>query len=210
MKNLAIAVGALIVILVGAFIFTKRGPVRQDTLIPTPTPVGSAGFELLNKQGQATKSAMQEGAPFQVLTADEISGKKAVIGTAKGDIVFEFFSDAPLAASNFISLANRKFYDGLTFHRREEGFVIQGGDPKGDGTGGPGYKFADEPVTRDYNRGVVAMANSGLNTNGSQFFIMLSDYPLPKQYTIFGQVVSGMDVVDKIQIGDKMEKVTIE
>lgn len=220
MKNLAIAVGAFIVVLAGTFIlseilsedqipvafkplvsiFTKRGPVLPDTLIPSPTAVGS----------QATKSAMQKQSPFPILTAEDIDGKKAVIRTGKGDIVFEFFSDVPLASSNFIALAEKKFYDGLTFHRREEGFVIQGGDPKGDGTGGPGYKFADEPVTRDYNRGIVAMANSGPNTNGSQFFIMLADYPLPKQYTIFGKVVEGMEVVDKIAVGDKMAKVAIE
>lgn len=210
MKNLAIAVGALVVVLAGTFIFTKRGPVLNDTLIPSPTAVGSPGFELLSQQdSQATKLAMQES-PFPILTAEEIDGKRAVIRTENGDIVFEFFSDVPLAFSNFIALANTKFYDGLTFHRREEGFVIQGGDPKGDGTGGPGYKFVDEPVSRDYKRGIVAMANSGPNTNGSQFFIMLADYPLPKQYTIFGKVVEGMEVVDKIAVGDKIENVTIE
>ncbi|MBI3282663.1 peptidylprolyl isomerase [Candidatus Curtissbacteria bacterium] len=153
---------------------------------------------------------MQEE-PFPILTAEEISGKKARIKTEKGEVVFEFFTDAPLASSNFIALAKAKFYDGLTFHRREEGFVIQGGDPKGDGTGGPGYKFADEPVTRDYKRGIVAMANSGPNTNGSQFFIMLADaLTLPKAYTIFGQVTEGLGLVDQIMVGDKMEKVTIE
>jgi len=98
----------------------------------------------------------------------------------------------------------------LTFHRREKGFVIQGGDPNGNGTGGPGYKFVDEPVTREYDRGIVAMANAGPNTNGSQFFIMLANNPLPKQYTIFGKVISGLDVVDKIKVGDVMELVTIE
>lgn len=199
MKNLAIAVGTLVVVLVGAFVFIKRGPAPNDTLIPTPTP-----------SLQATNSAMQEAQPFPILTREEIEGKKARISTEYGDIVFEFFADVPIASSNFIALANAKFYDGLTFHRREEGFVIQGGDPKGDGTGGPGYKFADEPVTRDYKRGIVAMANSGPNTNGSQFFIMLADYPLPKQYTIFGKVIEGVNLVDKIQVGDVMEKVTVE
>ena len=117
----------------------------------------------------------------------------------------------PLASSNFIFLAKEKFYDGLTFHRREEGFVIQGGDPLGNGTGGPGYAFADEPVTGDYLRGVVAMANAGPNTNGSQFFIMLADHPeLPKNYTIFGKVREGMEVVDEIKVGDKILKATIE
>lgn len=144
------------------------------------------------------------------LIINNMNGKKARIKTSKGDIVFKLFADAPIASSNFISLVNDGFYDGLTFHRREEGFVIQGGDPNGDGTGGPGYKFKDEPVTRDYTRGIVAMANSGPNTNGSQFFIMLADTSLPKQYTIFGEVVSGMEAVDKIIVGDVMEKITIE
>ena len=126
-------------------------------------------------------------------------------------IIIELSKATPLASSNFIFLANEKFYDGLTFHRREEGFVIQGGDPLGNGTGGPGYTFADEPVTGDYLRGVVAMANAGPNTNGSQFFIMLADHPeLPKNYTIFGKVVEGMETVDKIMPGDVMKKVTIE
>lgn len=145
-----------------------------------------------------------------IIGVSQITNSKARMNTAKGEIVVKFFSDAPQAASNFITLAKDGFYDGLTFHRREEGFVIQGGDPIGNGTGGPGYKFNDEPVTRDYNRGIVAMANSGPNTNGSQFFIMLADTPLPKQYTIFGEVVSGIDVVDKIAVGDVISKITIE
>ena len=89
--------------------------------------------------------------------------------------------------------------------------MIQGGDPLGNGTGGPGYRFEDEPVTKKYDKGIVAMANAGPNTNGSQFFIMLEDNPqLPPNYTIFGKVISGQDVVDKIVIGDVMQKVTIE
>jgi len=145
-----------------------------------------------------------------ILPIEQITKARAIIKTLKGEIVIKFFSDASLASSNFITLAKDGFYDGLTIHRREEGFVIQGGDPNGNGTGGPGYKFEDEKVTREYTRGIVAMANSGPNTNGSQFFIMLADNPLPKQYTIFGEVVGGIDVVDKIEIGDVMEKVTIE
>ena len=127
------------------------------------------------------------------------------IETSKGTIVFETYdNDAPKTVENFISLANKGFYNGLIFHRVIEGFMIQGGDPTGTGTGGPGYKFADElnPVTDSYKagyvRGVVAMANSGPNTNGSQFFIMQKDTPLPHSYSIFGKVISGMDVVDAI------------
>ncbi|MDO8582185.1 MAG: peptidylprolyl isomerase [bacterium] len=141
----------------------------------------------------------------------ERNGKKVRIVTAKGEIVVELFGDeAPKTVSNFLTLAKDGFYNGLTFHRREEGFVIQGGDPNGNGTGGPGYQFADEPVKRSYTKGILAMANSGPNTNGSQFFIMLSDYPLPPLYTVFGAVVSGQDVVDRIQVGDAMDRVTVE
>ncbi len=122
-----------------------------------------------------------------------------------GDIRFETYdADAPKAAQNFISLAQKGFYNNLTFHRVISGFMIQGGDPKGDGTGGPGYTFEDElnpnaeSYKNGYKKGVVAMANAGPDTNGSQFFIMLADYPLPHNYTIFGRVIKGQDVVDAI------------
>ena len=125
--------------------------------------------------------------------------------TNKGTIVFETYdADAPKAVESFIMLANKNFYDGVIFHRVIKGFMIQGGDPTGTGRGGPGYAFADEldPSTDSYKkgylRGVVAMANSGPNTNGSQFFIMHKDYPLPNSYTIFGKVISGMEAVDAI------------
>lgn len=140
----------------------------------------------------------------------DIKSKKAVIQTKKGNIEFELYPEATKAASNFVFLAKDGFYDGLTFHRVEKGFVIQGGDPFGNGTGGPGYRFEDEPVTRPYSKGIVAMANSGPDTNGSQFFIMLADYPqLPPKYTIFGKVTKGQEVVDSIAVGDVMEKVSI-
>lgn len=146
-----------------------------------------------------------------ILSEAELAGKSIRIETAKGTIEFELFGkDAPKAVSNFIFLANDGFYDGLSFHRRDEGFVIQGGDPSGDGTGGPGYEFEDEEVAKSYDKGIVAMANAGPDTNGSQFFIILEDSPdLPKQYTIFGKVTKGIDVVGKIKIGDKMEKVIV-
>lgn len=127
------------------------------------------------------------------------------IATNYGDITFETYNnDAPNTVQNFVTLANKGFYNGLTFHRVIKGFMIQGGDPNGNGTGGPGYTFADEinPASdlykTGYKKGVVAMANAGPNTNGSQFFIMTEDYPLPPNYTIFGKVVSGQEVVDKI------------
>ena len=127
----------------------------------------------------------------------------ATIKTNFGDIVVGLFpKDAPLAVNNFVFLARQGFYDGVKFHRVVKGFVIQSGDPTGTGTGGPGYRFADEKVTRDYIAGILAMANAGPNTNGSQFFITLADLRdrLPKNYTIFGRVTGGFDVV--LKIGD--------
>jgi cyclophilin family peptidyl-prolyl cis-trans isomerase len=153
---------------------------------------------------------------------------KVTIATALGPIVFETYdADAPKAVNNFITLANKGFYDGLIFHRIISGFMIQGGDPTGTGRGGPGYAFEDElnssteSYKKGYVRGTVAMANAGPNTNGSQFFIMHDNTPLDHNYTIFGQVVSGLDVVDKIAsvpVDDqdrpfqpiKMDKVTVE
>lgn len=209
-KTVFVGVGAIVFIIVGILFFAQSFQKEDNDQNKTE----SVPLELAKNESTTQASTMSpksyQGAPLP-LTPAEIKGKLAKINTSKGEIEFEFFEDAPLAASNFIYLAGDKFYDGLTFHRREEGFVIQGGDPSGNGTGGPGYAFDDEAVTRNYDRGIVAMANSGPNTNGSQFFIMLKDAPqLPKNYTIFGKVTKGMDVVDKIQVGDTMDQVTIE
>jgi cyclophilin family peptidyl-prolyl cis-trans isomerase len=140
--------------------------------------------------------------------AKSSGGRHAVIETDKGPIEIEFFTEEqPKAVENFRLLAEHGYYDGLTFHRILEGFMIQGGDPAGNGTGGEsawGAPFADEidansPLYRGgYRRGLVAMANSGQNTNGSQFFIMHADYPLPPNYVIFARVTSGLDVVDAL------------
>ena len=148
------------------------------------------------------------------LIRGEQSGKSliAVLKTNLGDIKIEFFEkDAPKTTANFMKLSSEGFYNGARFHRVINGFMIQAGDPNSkdddwlnDGTGGPGYQFEDElnPQAESYKagylKGVVAMANSGPDTNGSQFFIMLENYPLPRNYTIFGKVVEGQDVVDKI------------
>jgi cyclophilin family peptidyl-prolyl cis-trans isomerase len=136
----------------------------------------------------------------------------ATISTDRGDIVLCLQPKlAPNTVNNFVVLARNHFYDGLRFHRVVPGFVIQGGDPKGDGTGGPGYEFADEPVQGSYTTGCVAMANAGPNTNGSQFFICIADdTQLPKQYNLFGQVTKGIDVALKIQQGDVMKSVTVQ
>jgi cyclophilin family peptidyl-prolyl cis-trans isomerase len=160
-----------------------------------------------------------------------MGNRKAVIKTNKGTIRFELLeSDAPKTTENFITLAERRYYDGIIFHRVIKGFMIQGGDPTGTGRGGEaakGGRFNDEinsssPLYKTgYKAGTVAMANSGPNTNGSQFFIMHADYPLPASYTIFGRVTQGQDVVNAIATSStgrddrpvediKMEKVTIE
>jgi len=138
---------------------------------------------------------------------------RVTIATERGAIVADLDPRlAPVTVNNFVSLARDGFYDGLKFHRVEPGFVIQGGDPEGTGRGGPGYKFEDEPVQGNYREGVLAMANAGPDTNGSQFFICLVDLTgrLPKQYNLFGHVVSGMDAVKAIKRGDVMQTVTIE
>ena len=133
------------------------------------------------------------------MTVDPEKRYVATINTNKGAIVIELFpKEAPKTVNNFVFLAREGFYDGVIFHRIIKDFMVQGGDPTGTGTGGPGYRFADEPVTRDYLRGTLAMANAGPNTNGSQFFIIHQDYPLPKQYNIFGQAIEGLEVLDTI------------
>jgi len=128
----------------------------------------------------------------------------ALIKTNLGDITVELFQDtAPNTVNNFVSLSKDNYYDNVIFHRVISGFMIQAGDPSGTGHGDmgkyPGYKFDDElDSPRDYTKGILAMANAGPHTNGSQFFIMHNDYPLPYQYTIFGNVTKGLDVVDNI------------
>jgi cyclophilin family peptidyl-prolyl cis-trans isomerase len=130
--------------------------------------------------------------------------------TNKGNIKFETYSnDAPNTVDNFINLAKKGFYNGIIFHRVIDGFMIQGGDPTGTGMGGPGYNFEDEIDANSkiykegYHKGIVAMANAGPNTQGSQFFIMVADYPLPPLYTIFGKVAEGQEVADEISLVEK-------
>ena len=133
------------------------------------------------------------------LTIDTNKSYAATLETSAGAMTIDLLpGEAPATVNNFVFLAREGYYDDVIFHRVIEGFMIQGGDPTGTGTGGPGYKFADEPVGRKYLRGTVAMANAGPDTNGSQFFIMHRDYPLPPSYTIFGTLRSGETVLDAI------------
>jgi cyclophilin family peptidyl-prolyl cis-trans isomerase len=183
--KIILVIAGIVTILVGGYFFWHNQR--------TSPPVGSL------PQGAFLNSTSTTAMPQKSYTI--------TLKTNFGDIQFETYdADAPKTVANFVTLAEKKFYDGLTFHRVIKGFMIQGGDPSGNGTGGPGYAFEDElnsatPSYRaGYKKGVVAMANAGPNTNGSQFFIMLEDYLLPNAYTIFGKVISGQEVVDAIGV----------
>lgn len=169
------------------------------------------GFFFLSRQNSQTKSNLpaqddttmkkkdNTSKPTTSLEIDKSKKYSAVLLTGKGDITISLNTqETPITANNFITLSKKGFYDDTIFHRVIKGFMIQGGDPKGDGTGGPGYQFNDEPFDGEYTRGTVAMANAGPNTNGSQFFIMHQDYTLPKSYVIFGEVTKGLETVDAI------------
>lgn len=150
-------------------------------------------------------------------TVDPNKNYEALIETDKGNIRVNLYAkEAPLSVTNFIQLAKGGFYEGLTFHRVEPGFVVQGGDPLGNGTGGPGYTVPAE-IGKPHNKGALAWARTGDEINpqrrssGSQFYITLEATPfLDGAYTVFGQTIEGMDVVEKIRRGDKIKKVTIE
>lgn len=130
---------------------------------------------------------------------DQSKKYSAIINTTEGNITIDLNAkETPITVNNFVSLAKMGFYDDVIFHRVINGFMIQSGDPLGNGMGGPAYKFNDEKFTGEYTRGTVAMANAGPNTNGSQFFIMHQDNALPKNYVIFGKVTEGLETVDKI------------
>jgi peptidyl-prolyl cis-trans isomerase B (cyclophilin B) len=160
----------------------------------------------------ANQANISEGSTA-VTMQNENQEKVAVIETEKGNITFKFFpKEAPKTVENFTTLANKGFYNGLAFHRVEPGFVIQGGDPNGDGTGGPGYTIKAEFNSHPHLKGTVAMARANdPNSAGSQFYICLDTASfLDGKYTVFGQVVSGQEIVDKIRRGDKMVKVYVK
>ena len=181
MKQSYVFVAVLAVVLTAAVIYVRfpKGATMQNTS-PSSTPTPDIN--------QPPK-----------MSIDPAKQYRAVLHTTEGDITIELTAkETPKTVNNFVYLARKNFYNNTIFHRVISGFMIQGGDPRGNGTGGPGYKFDDEPFTGQYTRGTVAMANAGPNTNGSQFFIMHQPYDLDPLYVIFGHVVDGMNVVDSI------------
>ncbi len=160
-------------------------------------------LDLFNEEGRDPAMETEPLEPPQPINEESGKAFQVVLNTTKGSITIKLNEDeTPLAVENFVDLSRTGFYDGTIFHRVIEDFMIQGGCPNGDGTGNPGYNFPDEDFTGDYVRGTVAMANSGPNTNGSQFFIMHEDKNLPRDYVIFGRVIDGMEVVDSIATSD--------
>ncbi len=146
------------------------------------------------------------------MTIDTNKQYRATIKTEKGNLVLELFAeDVPVTVNNFVFLAREGFYDSTTFHRIIPDFMAQGGDPTGTGTGGPGYKFADEFAKQTHGSGTLSMANSGPNTNGSQFFITYTPQPhLNNHHSVFGQLLEGMDVLKALENGDAIVRITIE
>lgn len=195
--------------------YTPPNPVPKAT---APTPPPPAPVEVATSVTPLTPPPMS--LTFPGIRPDAELNKKVRIKTTEGDIVIQVDPKAgPNAASNFVYLVSEKFYDGTIFHRVIPGFMIQGGDPTGTGRGGPGYQFKNDPVAGlpskavtiqgqsftapVYEKGLVAMANAGPNTNGSQFFIMVGDYPLDPDYSIFGRVIEGQDIADKISLVER-------
>jgi len=182
-----------------------------SNFLVTPSPTTTGGAAKLAPQ---QRSEMYKSAP--AMTIDVNKSYIATIKTAKGNIVAELYpKDAPQHVNNFVFLAREGFYNNLTFHRVVPGFVIQGGDPLGTGTGGPGYNIPPE-IKAKHSKGALAMARQGgpaqtTPSSGSQFYITLAPQPgLDGQYTVFGQVIGGMDVIEKIMIGDVIQTITIE
>lgn len=175
--------------MVAVFLRDARGRSGSGIVFPTRA-LPASGMNMSQSKSYAAPPAF---------SIDLSKSYTAVIETEAGTMKAELYADdAPTTVNNFVFLSRDGYYSDVIFHRVIDGFMIQGGDPTGTGRGGPGYRFQDEPVKRKYVRGTLAMANAGPNTNGSQFFIMHRDYPLPPQYTIFGKLVEGEDVVDAI------------
>jgi len=186
-----------IVILIGVW----AGYLWTNRTIQTPEVKGVTVNTTTNPTNtMPTESAQPTEKPgVPALVIDATKQYEAIMKTEKGDMTIALSTTkTPITANNFIVLARKNYYNNTIFHRTIKGFMIQGGDPTGTGSGGPGYSFADEPFDGEYEKGTIAMANAGPNTNGSQFFIMHATYPLPKNYVIFGKVTKGLEIVDAI------------
>ncbi len=211
-KNQFIIIGVIAVVVIAFILLMIFQPKNNATPSQTDTP--NQPTQAANDPG-ATLTAYEKAysATPQLVGTKQYSAPppiqidltKQYFATVKmakgGEFVIQLYPDkAPITVNSFVFLAKQGFYDGVTFHRVLEGFMVQGGDPTGTGSGGPGYQFVNEKNDLAFDKpGVVAMANAGPNTNGSQFFIMFNAYPLQESdYTIFGQVISGMDVVNGI------------
>lgn len=211
MTNKILIVLAMIVAVavVAFFLFKKAPPVQapvNENVAQTP-PVDTEVKEEVKTEPTSTPPGKEETKPLDlsqyktpIMIVDQKKSYTAKMKTSAGEIDIELnVKDTPITANNFVFLSKKNFYDNVIFHRVIKGFMIQGGDPTGTGAGGPGYTIDDEPFKGEYVKGTVAMARtSAPNSAGSQFFIMHDDYPLPPQYVIFGKVIKGLDVVDKI------------
>lgn len=193
----------MITLIGGLIYFSKNNESNISSSNNEPNQLSN--LESINKTPESSQAATNnmnnKYTKAPVLNLDAKVDYKAVIHTTKGDIKIDLFEKkTPITVNNFVFLAKETFYNNTVFHRIIKDFMIQGGDPLGTGTGGPGYKFEDEPFEGEYIRGTIAMANAGPNTNGSQFFIMHKDTPLPKNYVIFGNVIDNdsLKVLDLI------------
>ena len=217
--QLLATLAVLAVVMIGFSVYVGRNAGGSPGVAPTPTPspilsaaCGSLNFgtALTPTAGNAGKHTYGAPPPMAINTAHHYL---VTMNTNKGAITLCLDPKlAPNTVNNFVFLTRNQYYNGLKFHRVVADFVIQGGDPLGTGSGGPGYQFNDEPVLGEYTPGALAMANSGANTNGSQFFICTVDdtKKLAKSYNLFGYVQTGMDVVLKIAQGDTMTTVTVQ
>jgi cyclophilin family peptidyl-prolyl cis-trans isomerase len=198
----------LVIFIVAFKYLTKEGKVDESVSEDVPVTSQEPGAiddnnisldKLATKSAESTDKTNKQTMEKPKMIIDQNKSYSAILTTSEGDITIQLNAkETPVTVNNFVYLAKANFYNGTIFHRVIKGFMIQGGDPQGTGSGGPGYTFSDEPFSGSYTRGTVAMANAGPNTNGSQFFIMHQDYQLPPNYVIFGKVTDGMDVVDKI------------
>jgi peptidylprolyl isomerase len=198
MKRLVLALAALALVACSA-----PAPTATPTAAPKPAPPPAAAQAAPAAQPAAGgKPVAKSYAQPPEMKIDPSKTYNATIKTSLGDVKVQLLAkESPATVNNFVFLARDGFYDNVKFHRVIKGFMIQTGDPQGNGTGGPGYRFKDEldaAKSKGYKQGTVAMANAGPNTNGSQFFIMDADRPLPPNYSVFGQVTEGIDVVNKI------------